>query len=107
MAERVYGTDYYGGSFSDEIRDKVWRKAYKENGAKIGNATGTIAFDVYGNKIHKNKYGHPDSKYGWEIDHKHPQSRGGTDKIINLQPLQWQENRTKGDIYPYPKPKMF
>lgn len=38
--------------------------------------------------------------YGWEIDHKVPESRGGTDSIFNLRPLQWQNNRSKSDNYP-------
>ena len=34
---------------------------------------------------------------GWEIDHVKPVSRGGSDGLFNLQPLQWQNNRAKGD----------
>lgn len=41
------------------------------------------------------------TKYGWEIDHIVPQSNGGSDKLENLQPLQWQNNRRKGDQYPW------
>ncbi len=37
---------------------------------------------------------------GWEIDHIIPVSKGGTDDLLNLQPLQWQNNRSKGDNYP-------
>lgn len=42
-------------------------------------------------------YGKLDSQYGWEIDHIYPVSRGGTDDLANLQPLQWQNNRRKSD----------
>ena len=38
---------------------------------------------------------------GWEIDHRHPKSKGGTDCPRNLQAVQWKENRTKSDKYPY------
>jgi hypothetical protein len=37
---------------------------------------------------------------GWEIDHAVPVAVGGGDEITNLQPLQWQNNRHKGDDWP-------
>lgn len=47
------------------------------------------------------QYGNIKSDFGWEIDHIRPQSMNGPDFISNLQPLQWQNNRSKGDDYPY------
>ena len=48
------------------------------------------------------EYGYgEESEYGWEIDHVLPLSKGGTHDISNLEPLQWQNNRTKGDNYPH------
>ena len=38
---------------------------------------------------------------GWEIDHKHPLSKGGTDTSRNIHAVQWEENRTKSNKYPY------
>jgi 5-methylcytosine-specific restriction endonuclease McrA len=40
------------------------------------------------------------STYGWEIDHIKPVAKRGGDEITNLQPLQWENNRRKGDDYP-------
>lgn len=40
---------------------------------------------------------------GWEVDHKHPVAKGGSDNPRNLQAVQWEENRTKSDKYPYKK----
>lgn len=56
--------------------------------------------DDYGNIIYKPSYG-KQSEMGWEIDHKHPKSKGGTDNLRNLQAIQWEENRIKSDKYPY------
>ena len=38
---------------------------------------------------------------GWEVDHRHPKSKGRTDVSRNLQAVQWEENRSKSDKYPY------
>jgi 5-methylcytosine-specific restriction endonuclease McrA len=57
---------------------KVWRK------------------DKYGNKIRRGSYGTV-GDYGWELDHKFPKSKGGSNKDKNMQPLHWEENRKKSD----------
>ena len=56
--------------------------------------------DATGNVIRKASYG-TQGEYGWELDHKNPISKGGTDKPQNIRPLHWKENRQKSDKYPY------
>ena len=56
--------------------------------------------DKYGNEIYKSSYGKT-SNMGWEIAHKHPIAKDGTNSPRNLQAVQWEENRKKSDKYPY------
>ena len=60
--------------------------------------------DSLANTIRKGSYG-THGKYGWELDHKNPKSKGGSDKPQNIQPLHWEVNREKSDRYPYKKKK--
>ena len=55
--------------------------------------------DPEGNQIYKPAYGTA-GEQGWEVDHKHPKSKGGTDNPRNLQALQTKANRQKGPKYP-------
>lgn len=44
-------------------------------------------------------YGDRSSQYGWEIDHINAagEDEDDDDSLLNLQPLQWQNNAAKGD----------
>ncbi len=75
-------------------KDKVWEKAKPIR----GKDPDVWRRDAEGNKIRYGSYG-TQGKFGWEIDHKHPKAKGGSDNIKNLQPLHWKENRKKGDEY--------
>ncbi len=82
-----------------ELIDKVLDK-----GTPIqGKNPNTHRRDSFGNEIHKPSFGKSGEK-SWEIDHKKPSSKGGSDNLRNLQPLQTETNREKGDKYPFKKP---
>ena len=79
-----------------KIVEEAWNIALKIRGK---NAE-VYSRDDYGNTIFKSSYG-KQSDMGWEVDHRHPVSKGGTDSPKNLQAVQWKENRIKSDKYPY------
>ena len=78
--------------------DNAWEKATPIRGKNPD----VYRKDVYGNTIRKPSYG-THGEYGWELDHKKPISKGGSDSTQNIQPLHWEENREKSDTYPYKK----
>ena len=76
--------------------EEAWNNAHKIRGINRE----VYRRDDYGNTIFKSSYG-KQSDMGWEVDHRHPVSKGGTDSPKNLQAVQWKENRIKSDKYPY------
>jgi len=86
-----------GKCFTPEEIEHIWRKAIHFSG--YGPTERKI--DVCGSLIMRDKYGDTSSPYGWEIDHIRPIAKGGADDIANLQPLHWENNRKKGDRYPW------
>lgn len=76
--------------------DRVWEK-----GEPIkGKNPDLYREDAFGNELYKPSFGKQGEK-SWEIDHKRPIAKGGTDDPRNLQPLQTAMNREKGDQYPF------
>ena len=75
--------------------DHVWDKATPVSGKNPD----VWRKDSEGNMIRKPSYG-THGEYGWEIDHKKPIIKGGSDDPRNLQPLHWEANREKSDKYP-------
>ena len=56
--------------------------------------------DFGGAWIAREEYGNVNSMLGWEIDHVYPISKGGNDAFDNLRPMNWRNNRSKGDSFP-------
>ena len=77
---------------SKELIQKIWDKTIKIRGKNPN----LWRRDSLGNLIYRPAYG-KEGKYGWEIDHKVPKKRGGSDSIRNLQALQTRANREKSD----------
>ena len=88
---RHLNTDASGKPFDETTIEAVWSKA------PISSEHPPLRVDAYGALIWRGGYGNTNSKFGWEIGHKNPLSRGGSDELENLQPLQWENNRHNGD----------
>ncbi|MBC8401510.1 MAG: HNH endonuclease [Candidatus Marinimicrobia bacterium] len=73
-------------------KDHAW-----DNAKKIrGRNPESWRRDTQGNIIRHGSYG-TQGDYGWEVDHKNPIAKGGTEHLRNIQALQWEVNREKSD----------
>lgn len=82
------------------LKDVVWKKMEVAK----GHNPKQYRKDQCGNLIHYDSYGKR-SEIGWQIDHMKPISKGGTDHLNNLIGMQWRENASKGNKYPFSKKK--
>jgi hypothetical protein len=90
-------TSREGRAFDPATVARVWAK-----GRIVPNySPDTWRYDMCGKPMRRSEYGNIYSEHGWEVDHILPVARGGGDELSNLQPLQWQDNRRKGDTYPW------
>lgn len=98
---RTFNTNKDGGSWSEETKKAVWKKA-----SPIPDLDSNIwRRDKCGMNMKYSDYGNRDSEYGWEIDHINPVSNGGSDDLSNLQPLHWSNNADKADNLNWTCPK--
>lgn len=81
-------------NFTTEKLDRIWEKGEVVR----GKDPDLYRKDDLGNTIYRPSYGKC-TPMGWEVDHSKPVSKGGTDHLNNLRPLQTNANRSKGDKY--------
>lgn len=82
------------GNFSEDKLDQIWEKGQPIR----GKDPDLYRKDIYGNSMYKPSYGKT-SEMGWNVDHSKPQSKGGTDHLNNLQPMNSRANSSKGGKY--------
>ena len=96
IRRRRRNTDCQNCRFDEDTVQMVW-----ERGSTVFFKDPDLyRKDVCGNLLYRHSYGLESAK-GWEIDHKNPVARGGTDRLNNLQPLLSSLNAEKGDSYPW------
>lgn len=77
---------------TEKAKDAVWNKAQ----LLPRKDPHLYRKDRFGYPIFKPSYGKT-SAMGWELDHILPVSLGGSNKLTNLQPLNWLSNRLKSN----------
>ncbi len=75
----------------DDI-DWAWNKAQKVR----GKSPDMYRRDELGNEVYRPSHGKSGEK-SWEVDHRKPVAKGGTDHRRNLRILQTEANREKSD----------
>lgn len=82
--------------FSNDRLNQIWEKGRRVRGKNAD----LYRKDTFGNVMYRPSYG-KDTSMGWSVDHSKPKSKGGTDHLNNLQPMNMSANKSKGNTYPY------
>lgn len=80
-------------SFTHAEKSAVWNKAEQVPGQDKDR----FRKDQCGAWIRWDAYGNRNDRYGWEIDHITPVSRGGSNALSNLRALHWENNASRGN----------
>ena len=78
------------------VSKKDVESAWERAATIRGQNPDTWRRDEEGNRIRKASYGTL-GDYGWEVDHRNPVAKGGTDNPRNLRALHHEANREKSD----------
>ena len=96
--------------YTKEQLDKIWEK-----GLKVDKYNPDfVRKDACGAWIIREMYNDRTSSFGWEVDHIYPESKlksmevpqDKIDNLINLRPLNWRNNDSKGTDYPHYQSKL-
>ena len=96
--------------FTEEQINEIWNKGLQD--PKFDS--NLVRKDACGAWMLRSRYNDRNSPFGWEIDHIYPEGKlkelNVTDTlindIINLRPLIWNKNVSKGMDYPHYQSKM-
>ena len=96
--------------YTKEQLDKIWEK-----GLKVDKYNPDfVRKDACGAWIIRESYNDRTSSFGWEVDHIYTESKlksmevpqDKIDNLINLRPLNWRNNDSKGSDYPHYQSKL-
>lgn len=91
--------------FTEEQLDEIWRKGLIDPRFDPN----VIRKDACGAWMIRGRYDERKSPFGWEVDHIYPESKLKEqnvpqeliDNMVNLRPLNWKNNVSKGCDYPH------
>lgn len=91
--------------FTDEQLNEIWVKGLIDSRFDPN----LIRKDACGAWMVRGRYNDRNSPFGWEVDHIYPESKLKDlevpneliDNMVNLRPLNWKNNVSKGSDYPH------